>query len=35
MIVHVIPRKPGDLKNNDILYEQLGNYPADLVKQYN
>jgi hypothetical protein len=35
MIVHVIPRKAGDLKNDDILYEQLNGYGVDLVKQYN
>jgi hypothetical protein len=35
MIVHVIPRKAGDLKRNDMLYEELETYPADLVKQYN
>lgn len=35
MIVHIIPRKTGDLKNNDYLYEQLETYPVDLVKQYN
>ena len=35
MIVHVIPRKAGDLKNNDSLYEQLETYPTDLVKHYN
>ena len=35
MIVHVIPRKAGDLKNDDILYEQLNEYGVDLVKQYN
>lgn len=34
MIVHIIPRKTGDLKNNDYLYE-LETYPVDLVKQYN
>lgn len=35
MIVHIIPRKVGDLKNNDTLYDQLVTYPADLVKHYN
>lgn len=35
MIIHIIPRKAGDLKNNDLLYEQLMNYNVDLVKQYN
>jgi hypothetical protein len=35
MIVHIIPRKAGDLKNNDALYEQLDTYPTDLVNHYN
>lgn len=35
MIIHIIPRKAGDLKNNDTLYEQLDTYPTDLVKHYN
>jgi hypothetical protein len=35
MIIHIIPRKPGDLKNNDSLYEQLETYPTDLVNHYN
>ena len=35
MIVHIIPRKNGDIKNGDDLFEQLEIYPRDLVKHYN
>ena len=35
MIVHIIPRKAGDLKTNDEIYELLNNYPAELLKNYN
>lgn len=35
MIVHIIPRKNGDLKNGDNLFDQLETYPQDLLKHYN
>lgn len=34
-MVHIIPRKPGDLKNNDAIYDQLANYPNELSTHYN
>ncbi len=35
MIVHIIPRKNGDLKNNDAIYDSLKKYPEELVTCYN
>lgn len=35
MIIHIIPRKAGDLKSNDKIYSMLRTYPEDLLKQYN
>lgn len=29
MIVHIIPRKPGDKSNNDGLYNELETYPEE------
>lgn len=34
-MVHIIPRKPGDLKNNDAIYDQLASYPNELSTHYN
>ena len=34
LIVHIIPRKAGDLKSNDMIYEMLRTYPDDLLKHY-
>lgn len=35
LIVHIIPRKAGDLKTNDMIYEMLRTYPEELLKHYN
>jgi diadenosine tetraphosphate (Ap4A) HIT family hydrolase len=35
LIIHIIPRKPGDLKSNDQIYDMLRTYPSDLLKHYN
>jgi diadenosine tetraphosphate (Ap4A) HIT family hydrolase len=35
LIIHIIPRKPNDFKNNDMIYPLLKNYPEELHKQYN
>ena len=35
LIVHIIPRKPNDLKTNDLIYGMLNTYPNDIVKHYN
>jgi diadenosine tetraphosphate (Ap4A) HIT family hydrolase len=35
LIIHVIPRKAGDLKSNDQIYRSLDTYPEDLLKHYN
>ena len=34
-MIHIIPRKSGDLKSNDQIYQMLTAYPSDLVKHYN
>ena len=33
-MVHVIPRKQGDIKQNDQIYQMLSTYPEDLMNQY-
>jgi diadenosine tetraphosphate (Ap4A) HIT family hydrolase len=35
LMIHIIPRKQGDLKNNDQIYHMLSTYPEDLQKHYN
>ena len=35
LIVHIIPRKAGDLKSNDEIYKLMNTYPEDLLKHYN
>lgn len=35
LIIHIIPRKAGDLKANDQIYKLLSTYPNDLLKHYN
>ena len=34
-MVHIIPRKGSDLKNNDDIYNKLANYPIELSTHYN
>jgi hypothetical protein len=34
-MVHIIPRKPGDIKVNDAIYDQLASYPTELSTNYN
>jgi len=34
MIVHLIPRKPNDLKENDELYKMIDTYPKDISVYY-
>lgn len=34
-MVHIIPRKTGDLKNNDAIYDMLAAYPTELATHYN
>jgi len=34
-MVHILPRKQGDLKINDQIYDQLANYPNELSTHYN
>ena len=34
LMVHVIPRKQGDIKQNDQIYQMLSTYPEDLMNQY-
>lgn len=35
LIVHIIPRKAGDVKSREEIYQKLNTYPQDLLKHYN
>lgn len=35
LIIHIIPRKPNDLKSQDQILAMLNTYPEDLLKHYN
>ena len=34
-MIHIIPRKVNDLKNNDLIYDMIGKYPEELHNHYN